>query len=111
MNNQPMHQDTLLRWRDEFPILNDTTYLVSNSLGAMPRAVYDSLHAYADTWAARGVRAWGEGWWDMNVARRQPDRRRSSARRPTPSRCTRISRSRRAFCSPASTSTARVTRS
>jgi kynureninase len=59
--------DPLLAWRGEFPILNETTYLVSHSLGAMPRAVYDSLRDYADTWAARGVRAWGEGWWDMNV--------------------------------------------
>jgi kynureninase len=33
----------------------------------MPRKVYDSLQSYADTWATRGVRAWGEGWWDMNV--------------------------------------------
>jgi kynureninase len=60
-------EDPLLRWRDEFPILSQTTYLISNSLGAMPRAVYDNLRAYADTWASRGVRAWGEGWWDMNV--------------------------------------------
>ncbi len=60
--------DPLLRWRDEFPILSVTNYQVSNSLGAMPRAVYDSLRAYADSWATRGVRAWGEGWWEMNVA-------------------------------------------
>jgi kynureninase len=60
-------EDNLLGWREEFPILKETTYLINNSLGAMPRAVYDSLRAYADTWATRGVRAWGEGWWDMNV--------------------------------------------
>jgi len=65
--HQAAPADPLLAWRDEFPILSETTYLVSNSLGAMPRAVYDNLRAYADTWAARGVRAWGEGWWDMNV--------------------------------------------
>lgn len=59
--------DPLLAWRDEFPILSQTNYLISNSLGAMPRRVYDSLRDYADTWATRGVRAWGEGWWDMNV--------------------------------------------
>ncbi len=59
--------DPLLFWRDEFPILSRATYLVNNSLGAMPRAVYDSLREYADTWATRGVRAWGEGWWGMNV--------------------------------------------
>ena len=64
---QSAPEDPLLAWRDEFPILSETTYLVSNSLGAMPRRVYDSLRAYADTWAARGVRAWGEGWWEMNV--------------------------------------------
>lgn len=66
MDQTPAH-DPLLRWRDEFPILSTSTYLVSNSLGAMPRAVYDSLREYADTWAARGVRAWSEGWWDLNV--------------------------------------------
>jgi kynureninase len=55
--------DPLLRYRAEFPILERTNYLISNSLGAMPRAVYDALKNYADTWATRGVRAWEEGWW------------------------------------------------
>jgi len=55
--------DDLLRYRPEFPILERTTYLISNSLGAMPRGVYDALHGYADTWATRGVRAWEERWW------------------------------------------------
>ena len=48
--------DPLLRYRSEFPILEKTTYLISNSLGAMPRGVYDSMRAYADSWAERGVR-------------------------------------------------------
>lgn len=61
------HTDLLLKWRDEFPILQETTYMVSNSLGAMPRGVYDSLQNYGATWASRGVRAWGEGWWDLNI--------------------------------------------
>ena len=55
--------DALLRYRPEFPILARTNYLISNSLGAMPRGVYDALHTYADTWATRGVRAWEERWW------------------------------------------------
>ena len=59
--------DELLMWREEFPILAKTTYLISNSLGAMPRAVYDRLHQYADVWATCGVRAWHEGWWEMAV--------------------------------------------
>ena len=33
----------------------------------MPRATHDRLREYADLWAARGVRAWAEGWWDMPV--------------------------------------------
>jgi len=57
--------DELLKWRSEFPILGHTTYLISNSLGAMPRAVYDRLQAYADLWGERGVRAWEESWWDL----------------------------------------------
>lgn len=60
--------DELLRWRPEFPILEKTVYLISNSLGAMPRAVYDRMREYADVWATRGVRAWAETWWDMPVA-------------------------------------------
>jgi kynureninase len=55
--------DGLLRYRPEFPILEHTNYLISNSLGAMPRAVYGALKGYADAWATRGVRAWEEGWW------------------------------------------------
>jgi kynureninase len=57
--------DRLLEWRREFPILAGTTYLVSHSLGAMPRGAARRLQEYTDTWAARGVRAWAEGWWRM----------------------------------------------
>jgi len=59
--------DELLRYRPEFPILERTTYLISNSLGAMPRGVYDALEGYADTWATRGVRAWQERWWGLST--------------------------------------------
>ena len=59
--------DELLRWRNEFPILQTTTYMISHSLGAMPRKVHDRLHEFADVWATRGVRAWAEGWWAMPV--------------------------------------------
>src|ERR1700731_848116 len=57
----------LLELRGQFPILEKTTYMISNSLGAMPRAVYESMRAYADSWGNRGIRAWEEGWWDMAV--------------------------------------------
>jgi kynureninase len=55
--------DELLRFRPEFPILANTTYLISNSLGAMPRAAQQALNEYAEVWATRGVRAWEETWW------------------------------------------------
>lgn len=58
--------DSLLHWRGEFPILDRCTYLISNSLGAMPRGVYDAMRGYADAWSTLGVRAWGEGWWDLS---------------------------------------------
>ena len=59
--------DELLKWREEFPILERTTYMISNSLGAMPRSVYLEMQAYGDAWSQRGVRAWEEGWWEMAV--------------------------------------------
>ncbi len=59
--------DALLRFRDRFPILQKTKYLVSHSLGAMPEATRDALDEYADLWATRGVRAWGDKWWMMSI--------------------------------------------
>src|SRR5258708_23375031 len=54
--------DPLLRFRDEFPILATTNYMVSNSLGAMPRAVSERLADHARGWATSGVPAWAQGW-------------------------------------------------
>ena len=59
--------DDLLEWRKEFPILGKTTYLISHSLGAMPRRAAGALQEFAETWASRGIRAWEEGWWEMPV--------------------------------------------
>ena len=57
--------DPLLAWRKEFPILETCTYLVSHSLGAMPRKTAAYLQQFADEWSRRGVRAWNEGWWNV----------------------------------------------
>lgn len=59
--------DSLLAFREEFPILARCNYLVSNSLGAMPRGVADRMAAYEREWSELGVRAWAKGWWDMPV--------------------------------------------
>ncbi len=55
----------LTAYRDRFPILTETTYLINHSLGAMPAAAEERLAEYAHTWKTRGIRAWGEGWWRM----------------------------------------------
>ena len=55
----------LLDYRAEFPILERTTYLINHSLGAMPRRAENGLAEYARTWRERGIRAWGEGWWEL----------------------------------------------
>src|SRR3989442_3806227 len=57
--------DELLEWRKEFPILDNTVYMILHSLGAMPRRTRDRLQEYADMWSSRGIRAWEEGWWMM----------------------------------------------
>jgi kynureninase len=62
-----MDDHELLALRREFPILERTTYLINNSLGAMPRAARDELATFAREWDERGVRAWSEGWWEMSV--------------------------------------------
>jgi kynureninase len=54
-------------WRSEFPILDTCTYLVSHSLGAMPRRAARYVQEFVDAWSDRGVRAWGERWWDLGI--------------------------------------------
>jgi len=60
-----MPADPLLDWRSHFPILSNSTYLISNSLGAMPAEAEQDLLEYARTWKTRGVRAWAETWWSL----------------------------------------------
>jgi len=59
--------DPLLGFREEFPILAKTNYLVSNSLGPMPRTVPEKLAEYARDWGELGVKAWNRGWWEFPV--------------------------------------------
>ena len=60
-----MSADSLAAWREEFPTVEGCTYLVSHSLGAMPKRTAANLQNYADTWSRRGVRAWNDGWWEL----------------------------------------------
>ncbi len=67
MKKEKPAADPLLAFREEFPILEKTTYLVSNSLGPMPRTVPEKLAEYARDWGDLGVKAWNRGWWEMPV--------------------------------------------
>jgi kynureninase len=53
----------LLAYRSEFPILEQTTYLASHTLGPMQRKAAERLEDFARMWAERGIRAWADGWW------------------------------------------------
>ncbi len=57
----------LADYRERFPILAETTYLISHSLGPMPAAAAQRVGEYAEIWNTRGIRAWGEGWWDLPI--------------------------------------------
>lgn len=61
----PTTSDPLLEWRREFPSVEATLHFASHTLGAMPRGVEDALRRYAQAWAARGIRAWEEGWFTL----------------------------------------------
>jgi kynureninase len=65
--SNPTPRDPLLAFREEFPILEKTSYLVSNSLGPMPRTVPERLAEYARDWGELGVKAWTRGWWERPV--------------------------------------------
>jgi kynureninase len=57
----------LLDYRERFPILEESTYLISHSLGPMPAAAEERLLEYGRAWKTRGIRAWEEGWWEMSL--------------------------------------------
>src|SRR5918994_1242564 len=54
-------------YRERFPILRDTTYLINHSLGAMPAAAEERVLEFARSWRERGIRVWSEGWWEMPI--------------------------------------------
>ncbi len=52
--------------RNEFPILGRCVYLISNSLGAVPRKAEKHLGRFYTLWAEEGVSAWKKEWWDLS---------------------------------------------
>jgi kynureninase len=58
MKIEPRLDPELARYREDYPILAHTTYMNSNSMGAMPRAAAAALQEYAAVWQHEGVEAW-----------------------------------------------------
>jgi len=52
--------------RKEFPILEQCVYLISNSLGAVPKKAADHLNRFYSLWAEDGVSAWEKEWWGLS---------------------------------------------
>ena len=52
--------------RKEFPILDTCIYLISNSLGAVPRKALEGLQEYYRVWSEEGVSAWNSTWWELS---------------------------------------------
>ncbi|RMD60332.1 MAG: kynureninase, partial [Planctomycetota bacterium] len=51
-------------WRERFPTVQEKTYLVSHSLGAVPASAAAALREMYDAWATLGVAAWDGPWWE-----------------------------------------------
>ena len=52
--------DDLLRWRAEFPALENCVHLISHSLGCMPAKARDYMGEFLDLWEGRSITAWDE---------------------------------------------------
>lgn len=52
--------DDLLRWRAEFPALENCVHLISHSLGCMPAKAREYMGEFLDLWEQRSITAWDE---------------------------------------------------
>jgi selenocysteine lyase/cysteine desulfurase len=53
----------LARYRSEFPIFRDKTYLNTCSLGALGERTRRRVTEFLDVWQQRGASAWYDVWW------------------------------------------------
>ena len=59
---EPLTDTEVAAWRQRFPTVERCTYLINNSLGAMPATVPESLREFAGLWERKGVEAWTSDW-------------------------------------------------
>ncbi len=58
MSVEPRLDPELARYREDYPILATSTYMNSNSMGAMHRGTAEALREYTQVWEREGVEAW-----------------------------------------------------
>ena len=61
---KPAIDPELAKYREDYPILADSVYMNSNSMGAMPAGAAEALREYTKVWARDGVEAW-EIWTEL----------------------------------------------
>ena len=61
------NHDPLLRWRAEFPALEDCVYMVSHSLGCLPIKAAEHMEEFFQLWHHKSINAWDD--WLVEVDR------------------------------------------
>jgi kynureninase len=54
-------EDPLLRWRSEFPALEESVYFISHSLGCLPIKTAEYMEQFLELWHRKSITAW-EDW-------------------------------------------------
>jgi kynureninase len=52
--------DPLLKWRSEFPALEDCVYMISHSLGCLPIRAAEHLEEFLELWHKKSITAWDD---------------------------------------------------
>jgi len=52
--------DPLLKWRSEFPALEDCVYMISHSLGCLPIRAAEHLEQFLELWHKKSINAWDD---------------------------------------------------
>jgi len=52
--------DPLLRWRSEFPALEESVYFISHSLGCLPIKTAEYMEEFLELWHRKSITAWDD---------------------------------------------------
>jgi kynureninase len=60
--------DPLLKWRREFPALEDCCYMISHSLGCLPIRAAEHLETFLELWHKKSITAWDDWLKEVDLA-------------------------------------------